>query len=221
MATRYGAGFQITRWDAARRMGLQASPSYYSLQNSLDELARAVREERLALGNTVQLVPWFTTGTCAGCGGRPAAGLGTSLRNVLIQAFANGATGLNMFTTEAMEDASLWLAVRDAVALATPFEDLLCDGVPAPEGTFVDVAAAAVASAMQDPVTGTLFIASSTLPYGLSTSFTVRSSLSTASWKLCNVQTNATAAVGSNGVQWTNAAELGSVLVCGPSTPCH
>ena len=46
---------------------------------------------------------------------------------------------------------SLWLAMREAIAIATPYEDIIVDGEPAPDGTFTDLAATAVVSAMQGP----------------------------------------------------------------------
>jgi len=69
---------------------------------------------------------------------------------------------------------------------------------------------------------GNLLIASSTVPHGLPTAFTVAAHDATASWRLCDVHTNRSAPVSANGeVTWSSSAEDGSVLLLGAQTPCH
>lgn len=67
---------------------------------------------------------------------------------------------------------SIWLAMRDSIALVTPFEDIIMDGTPAGSAIFSKVTETAVVSAMVLNGHGML-IASSTLPHGVQTSFTV------------------------------------------------
>jgi hypothetical protein len=117
-----------------------------------------------------------------------------------------------------MFDMALWLAMRDAIALVTPREDLIMDGIPAPEGTFNDVAPAAVVSAMIS-ADGVL-IASSTIPTGLPTKFTVKTTAG-ADWLLCDLSTRKSVAAKLGAATWSAAAETGSVLLFGSKTPCH
>lgn len=69
-------------------------------RGSLDVLAATVRAERLAVGTSVSLVPWLTPGQSGGTGGPQTADPRSAMFNALIQVFASGATGFNMFTTE-------------------------------------------------------------------------------------------------------------------------
>ena len=182
-----------------------------------------MRYEREAVGTTTALVPWLTPGQTPGTGGNDAmvAQPGVSMFNILIQMFANGATGFNMFQTLGMYDGALWLSMRDAIAAVTPFEDLLCDGEPASPGALQLGGAHAVVSAMRDGA-GTLLIASSTTPAGLATAWVVRSANASESWKLCDVLTLRAVAASSGGsASWSSAAENGTVLAFGPATPCH
>jgi hypothetical protein len=94
--------------------------------------------------------------------------------NMVIQCFANGATGFNVYTTDGMYDMSLWLAMRDAIALVTPHEDIIMDGVLVGDGdgrSFTHAAAPAVVSGISTDE-GTL-VASSTVPIGKPTAFTL------------------------------------------------
>ena len=148
---------------------------------------------------------------------------------------------------------SLWLAMRDAIDIVTPYEDIIMDGVPAPDGTFTNVAATAVVSAMQGSakrsrsnnstkvhsasrdsgeasgeghvesgISAALLIASSTIPNGLATDFTVTVPGASASWLLCDVATGKSVAVSADGVaHWQAETEHGSVLLMAASTPCH
>ena len=43
----------------------------------------------------------------------PHVGPGVAMRNALIQLFANGATGFNVYTADGFVDCDLWLAFRD------------------------------------------------------------------------------------------------------------
>ena len=121
-----------------------------------------------------------------------------------------------------MYDMALWLAMRDAIAAVTPHEDLLCDGGPAPNTTFSSVASTAVVSAMKAKDGGALLIASSTIPHGLATSFTVQAAGADASWKLCDVVTQKSVDASASGsASWKSEAEDGSVLLFAKQTPCH
>jgi hypothetical protein len=141
--------------------------------------------------------------------------------NLLIQAFANGATGFNVFDTQVMHDMALWLAMRDAIALVTPFEDLICDGTPLNPldhgDTFKDTAPSAVVSAMVGHQ-GSLLIASSTIPHGTATHFSIHVVTATPSWILCDLMTNETSATPAT---WSTQSEGGALLLYGPATPCH
>ncbi len=74
-------------------------PSYYGLENGLDYLAKHVKNERLAVGTSTELIPWLTPGQTDGTGGPHSVDPGIAFFNMLIQCFANGATGFNVYTS--------------------------------------------------------------------------------------------------------------------------
>ena len=142
--------------------------------------------------------------------------------NMLIQGFANGMTGFEIYAAIGMYDMDLWLAMRNAIEVMVPHEDLICDGAPGPLSTFSETATAAVVSAMAEQDGSGLLIASSTIPHGLPTSWTATVHGADASWLLCDVVTLKSTAVSSGGaVTWAHPAEAGSVLVMSKATPCH
>jgi hypothetical protein len=228
---KYDAGYQITSWPMAAKIGLADMPSYYGVENGLDVLARKVREERVAVGIGSELIPWLTPGATSGTGGLPggtSAEPGIEMFNMLLQLFGNGATGFNVYGC--MYDGSLWLGMRDAIALVSPYEDVIMDGVPAEPGVFSQVASNAVVSAMMDTGTGTgmgmsshrMLIASSTIPYGRPTAFTVTAPYATSEWKLCDLITNRSVVVSATGTAtWTDENEAGTMLLLALDTPCH
>ena len=118
---------------------------------------------------------------------------------------------------------AMWIAFRDAIDVVTPYEDIIMDGVPAPQSVFSKVSPDALVSAMVDTAGGgRLLIASSTIPHGLPSAFTVTTVGATTSWMLCDVHTNRSVPVAAGGAAtWTSGAEGGSVLLLGPDTPCH
>lgn len=200
-------------------------PSYYGVQNGLDVLARSVRYEREAVGATTELIPWLTPGETDGTGGNGplSSAPGTTMRNMVIQIFANGATGFNVYTSIGMYDGALWLGMRDAIALVSPYEDLICDGTPVPRDSFSGVAPVAVVSGMVEGAAGggTMLIASSTIPHGLPTSWSVHSPHADGSWQLCDVESLVAVSASAAGVaKWEATAEEGSVLLFGSKTPC-
>lgn len=120
---------------------------------------------------------------------------------------------------------AIWFAFRDAIALVTPYEDLVVEGVPASTEVFSKVASTTVLSAMTEaPDSGVgkdMLVASSTLPHGQPTVFTLTWAAANASWKLCNLATNVSTPVSASGVTtYTSVAEHGSVLLLSTSTPC-
>lgn len=120
---------------------------------------------------------------------------------------------------------SIWLAMRDSIALVTPFEDIIVDGTPVASVAFSKVKEAAVVSAMVLPSQGML-IASSTLPHGVQTSFTVTAPSHVldvaADWLLCDLATLKAVTPGSDDtVTWAAESENGSVLLLAQHTPCH
>ena len=115
-----------------------------------------------------------------------------------------------------------WLAIRDVIELVTPYEDLICDGFPAPEGSLRSLSSNAVVNAMVDDKDGTLLIASSTMPAGAASSFAVRSTKGDGSWVLCDLATKRSVVASADGIAtWTSKEELGSMFVFGPATVCH
>ena len=121
-----------------------------------------------------------------------------------------------------MYDGALWLGMRDAIAAVTPYEDTICDGKPASEDAFSAVSDVAVVSGMEDAFAGNMLIASSTIPHGQPTSWSVHSEMANKRWQLCDVITLHAVSASSNGVaSWATQVEEGSVLVFGPATPCH
>ena len=174
--------------------------------------------------------------------------------NMLIQIFASGATGFNIYTSEGMygtfrasypfrsrplrssremgADMALWLAMRDAIAVVTPYEDLIVDGVPAPDGVFTHESSTALVSSMMSVSSsktcgpGTLLIASSTIPAGLPTAFTVTLPVLgggkiSPGWLLCDLVTLKSVAPTGKSATWKSDNERGSVLLFGEKTPCH
>ena len=108
----YDHGFQLTTWPMLKSMGFGATPSYYSLMNSLDSMAALTRSDRLAIGNSNELNPWITPGQTPGTGGQPATGgipngPGVFFFNALIQLFGSGATGFNIYTADGFIDMGL------------------------------------------------------------------------------------------------------------------
>ena len=95
----YNAGFQSIGWQMAEQLGLADMPSFYErpIQNDLQTMAAYVRAERLTIGTGSELIPWLTPGETPGTDGPHSADPGAAMFNSLIQAFASGATGFNVF----------------------------------------------------------------------------------------------------------------------------
>ena len=67
-----------------------------------------------------------------------------------------------------------------------------------------------------------VLIASSTIPPGEPTQFSVRAPGNQSSWRLCDLGTNRSARANAEGVAtWASGAEDGSVLLFAATTPCH
>lgn len=128
-----------------------------------------------------------------------------------------------MYVNFGLYDMALWLAFRDVIDLVTPYEDIVMDGAPAPSSAFSKLSGDALLSAMVDPAKGgRMLIASSTIPHGLPSSFTVVAEGATPAWMLCNVMTNHSVRVAVGGeASWDSRAEFGSLFLLGPKTPCH
>ena len=220
----YDSGFQLTSWPMLASLGFSTEPSFYDKMNSLDRLAASTRAERLAVGHSTSVIPWLSPGETVADGGAPPEDTdpGLALFNSLLQVLTSGATGFHMYTHDGFVDMSMWLAVRNAIALVTPHEDIIMDGTPAPaDGTFSKVASAAVVSAMVS-ATGSMLIGSSTMPSGQATEFTVATPHAASGWLLCNLATKKSVPAGSGGsATWASATEKGSVLLFAGHTPCH
>jgi hypothetical protein len=143
-----------------------------------------------------------------------------------------------MYTSDGFVDGSIWLAVRDAVALVTPMEDLLMDGSPTPTGEIFGLSPNAVVSGMSAATSkggaGAILIASSSLPFGLPSTFSVKSAAAAkgaaqqqqvkgGGWLLCDLEHTALSVeAGADGVaSWTSPVENGTLLLFGADTPCH
>ena len=61
-------------------------------------LAMSVRRERRTVKRGTEIIPWLTNGGTPGTGGAQTGQPGVAIFNMLIQLFANGATGFNMCT---------------------------------------------------------------------------------------------------------------------------
>lgn len=226
---RFDAGFQSISWPMAASIGLADMPSYYErpIQNDLRAMAANVRAERLAVGTAHELIPWLTPGQTAGTDGPHSLYPGLALFNSLIHLFCAGATGFNMFDSDGMYDMAMWLAIRDAIALVAPYEDLVLDGRPAPTHTFANVSSSAVVlSAMVSSDGNSMLIASSTVPPGLPAGFTIVPRARAEGLLLCDLETNVSvgeehsSGAGMN-FAWFTPAETGSVLLLAAKTPCH
>ena len=79
--------------------------------------------------------------------------------DVMIQAFANGATGLSVFDEPDVDDPGCFLALGRAISLAVPFEDVIMNGTTAPGAVRIhNSSAPALGSAMRHP-DGRYFVA--------------------------------------------------------------
>ena len=225
----FDRGIDSTTWDMAASIGFADSPAFggYMTQNDLRLLAMSTRRERETVKPGTEVIPWLTNGESAGTGGAQTSQPRLAMFNMLLQIFASGAVGFNVYTDYGNYDGAIWLAYRDAIALVAPFEDLLCDGMPAPEDRLhvpppASPHTGAVVSAMQDASSNALLIASSATPYGTPTSWSVSSPHANSSWKLCDLATNVSRRASEAGsAAWDSPAEHGSLLLFGPETPCH
>jgi hypothetical protein len=225
----FNQGIDITQFQMGTNVGLADSPCFggYLEQNDLAMFAMSVRREREAVKSGTEVIPWLTNGATGGTGGAQIQQPGIAMFNLLIQLFASGATGFNVYTDYGTYTMDIWLAFRDAIALVTPYEGLIMDGAPvaADKGAITVSSSAsrgAVVSGMEDLETHTMLIASSITPYGDATSFSIASSYANASWRLCDLATGVSKSASASGVvEWSSEAENGSVLVLGAHTPCH
>jgi hypothetical protein len=251
---RFDLGFQLETWPMLQAEGFASSPSCYDQMNSLDRLAATVRAERLAVGLSTAVRPWLSPGQTTSDGGAPPEDTdpGLAMYNSLLQVLCSGATGFSLYTSDGFVDGSIWLAVRDAVALVTPYEDLLIDGTPTPTGDIFGLSPNAVVSGMSAAAssggtggsgewgggagTGAILIASSSLPFGTLSTFSVKSAAAAAQqrqhsegggggggWLLCDLErTTVSVEAGADGVaSWTSPVENGTLLLFGADTPCH
>ena len=89
----------------------------------------------------------------------------------------------------------LWLAMRDVFSLITPYEDIILDGRPVPEGWIYNSSEHAVVNGMMG-TDGSVLIASSSMPMGREVVACVRSSFASQHWRLCDLSTNAALSMG-------------------------
>ena len=116
----------------------------------------------------------------------------------------------------------LWLAMRDVFSLITPYEDIILDGRPVPEGAIYNCSEHAVVNGMM-ATDGSVLIASSSMPMGREILACVRSPVANREWSLCDLSTNETVSSGGYGgaaTCWRSARETGSLLLFGANTPC-
>lgn len=148
----------------------------------------------------------------------------------LIQAHAYVGGQLNFIPSNPVHcvpcryDMGLWLAMRDVFSLITPYEDIILDGRPVPEGWIYNSSEHAVVNGMMG-TDGSVLIASSSMPMGREVVACVRSSFASQHWRLCDLSTNATVAStsgkhGGASTCWRTATETGSLLLFGSHTPC-
>ena len=71
------------------------------------------------------------------------------MTDVLLQCFANGATGVSLFWPPYVDDPGVYLAVAQAIDLAAPYEEILLNGTAA-AGAVTVHSGNAVASAIRD-----------------------------------------------------------------------
>lgn len=217
---RFNAGYQSISWNMAEKIGLADMPSMYErpIQNDLRALAQNVRDERLTVGTSTELIPWLTPGQTPGTNGPKFAYPCLSMFNTLIQVFCAGATGFNMFDNDGVYDMGLWVAMRDAISLVAPHEDILMDGVPAATSTITNVSSNAIVSAMISADGASILIASSTVPPGRPTSFTVHAP-QRSSW-LCDLTTNKSISIENGAITWSSTRETGTVLLLSQNAAC-
>jgi hypothetical protein len=89
-------------------------------------LAAQVRREKEAIGPNYMFVPVLTPmGATAFAGGRLRS---EEVFDVLIQCFANVATGLGLFEDPYTDDPGLYLWMAQAISIAADFEDVIFNG---------------------------------------------------------------------------------------------
>ena len=136
--------------------GVYSVPSWYSSQKNLRLLAERTAREKEALGPNWQMIATVTPmGAGAFGGGRIRS---EENFDMMVQAFANGATGFGIFTDGYVDDPGIYLAWGEAISLTVPYEDIIFNGSIARD--LVKVAADnAQASAIHHRSTNRAFIA--------------------------------------------------------------
>lgn len=140
------------------KAGCWSFPGMYNGIKNLELLAARLRREKRALKPGWPILPTFTPMGAMAFGG----GVQRSDYNfdVMIQAFANGATGLSVFEDPYVDDPGIYLAYGRAISLAVPHEDTIINGTIAAEAiTIMPDSAPALGSAMYNGQTGEVFIA--------------------------------------------------------------
>eukprot|EP01045_Picozoa_sp_COSAG04_P005318 COSAG04_NODE_245_length_18929_cov_6.708391_4_plen_3740_part_00 len=128
-------------WPILQADGMLNQPSWYGPHSTanLAEFAAGVRAERLAMNQTGRMIPWVTVGT----GGYTAP---KACFDELLHLFLNGAVGFSYFAEFDFGDMQYWLEIAALMALLTPHEDVIADGVIAVDS--LTISSNAVASAM-------------------------------------------------------------------------
>ena len=127
-----GSKLGIFDWRMLSAAGSWSVPAYYNCAKNIRLIAERMARERRAVeasgggGATTTILPTITPmGATAFSGGRLRS---SELFDVTIQLFANGATGLSVFTEQAIDDPGILLAWGEAISIAAGVEDILVNG---------------------------------------------------------------------------------------------
>ena len=119
-----GAGTELLPWVTPGQVHTQSRlPTLFPFQRRLLRpplfLSLSLSVLRLTRRSVTVALLSASCEQTPGTGGQPPlsanphVGPGVAMRNALIQLFANGATGFNVYTADGFVDCDLWLAFRD------------------------------------------------------------------------------------------------------------
>ena len=153
-----GKRLGIFPWTLLQAKGCWSFPGLYNGIKNLELLAARLRREKQALPQGWPLLPTLTPmGAMAFAGGVQRSAYNF---DVLIQAFANGATGLSVFEDPYVDDPGIHLAYGRAISIAAQHESTIINGsIAADLITVLPDSAPALGSAVINTASNEAFMA--------------------------------------------------------------
>jgi hypothetical protein len=144
-----GSNKGTINWQMIEEVGGWSYPGLYNGDKNLKLLAARLSREKQALKPGWMMLPTFIPlGAQSFSGGNQRTEYDF---DVMIQAFANGATGLSVFEDYYTDDPGVYLAYGKAISLAVPYEDVIINGtISAGAITVLPGSARAIGSAMRN-----------------------------------------------------------------------